>query len=108
MSELLPNEQKAVELIERIGLSRAYQLHSKLGSHIENRATKRNSARTYFDYTHTGIEVAHPRELTLLHILRIGITICDDSNTPSKARERNLLRVQRRRQERAQRINQTI
>lgn len=95
--DLLPSEHMAAKLVESIGIARASFLIEAVGNHMQKRADKYNAARTHFDYAYDSIGVAHNRELKVLHILKIGVTVCDTHSTPYAARERLQARVAERR-----------
>lgn len=100
MDNLLDDEHNAVALAQRVGLDRVHSALTKVSEHMNRRAAKYNARRTYFDYEHTAINVAHDRELTLMRGLKVAIMLCDVTQTPQAARLRNLKRMATRKAKR--------
>lgn len=92
--ELLPSEKEASEFVENIGLERAYRILEKLSKRFDRRYIKACNAA--FSPINREWVRRTELELNLSHKLRIGITINDVSNTPAKAKERILARIQAR------------
>lgn len=90
--DLLDSEYESLVFVHKIGLERAERLLTLVGDRMQRRATRYNSKRVYFDYAYDAFSVAKDWETTLLHKLKIGIGLLDDSNSPYKARQRILER----------------
>lgn len=96
--ELLPNEQMASDLVERIGLDRAYRLLDKITNRFDRRYKRVCDAS--FNPIDRGAVRVTPIELELTFILKLGIGINDTYNTPAAAAARVKARLEERKAKR--------
>lgn len=92
---LLPNEKSAAEFVTNIGINRAKNLLGKITDRFERRYKK--ACNQSFSPVDRGSIRVTPFESDLTHRIRIGLMICDGSNSPDAARQRILERRQQRR-----------
>lgn len=93
-------EREAIAYVEKVGLERVKRERDELHAKADNR-------RATFAFT-GGIPVVHssgydyltPEERDLEYKLRLGIQLCDLSNSPAAAKERIRERLKRRKQAR--------
>lgn len=109
-SHLLNSEQEAALFVDRIGRDRANELLKKVGDHMNNRAKKFNNERVYYDYAFDAYSVAHQREINLLHMLKMGLTLTTPVETKEMIRERIISRrkVQRETAKQKRRVEQFV
>lgn len=98
---LLKNEQEALDFVESIGQSRAHKLLTLITNRISRRIKKANEGCCGLVITESSVRTAN-WEVELIHKLKMGLCLADDSNTMSAAKARNVKRIAERRAKRAQ------
>ncbi|MCY9864971.1 hypothetical protein OTK49_20865 [Vibrio coralliirubri] len=97
-TSLLPNEIIAAEFVTKIGITRAHALLNKIAERFDRRY-KKACANSFSTVDRGSIRVT-AIESELMHRVRIGLMICDNSDSPEAARQRNLERRRLRAEQR--------
>ena len=92
--ELLPNQQAAKEFVLRITTERAKRILTQISNRIQRRIETANASCQWAVMDNTNIRTS-PLERELIARIKLGMQLTS-TDTPTKARQRNLKRFAER------------
>ncbi|ELO1828395.1 hypothetical protein QXB71_003651 [Vibrio cholerae] len=105
--DLLPSEREAALFVCKIGIDRARKIVDKIKRRIDRRLDACWKANNHLPINREWIRQT-PLEVELMHRLKIGICIVDQSNSPWAAHQRILARIAERNAKRLAKRNSSL
>ncbi|EOW9160953.1 hypothetical protein [Vibrio cholerae] len=105
--DLSPSEREAALFVCKIGIDRARELIDKITRRIDRRLDACWKANNHLPINREWIRQT-PLEVELMHRLKIGICIVDQSNSPWAAHQRILARIAERNAKRLAKRNNAL